>query len=403
MEAFIPEVTVTPVTELDGTLSSTEFDITFTGKSGKKDHPTLVISEVQDDEENVDDGQGNSLTELSYVSTLKEPTGTFRVNPEEMDCPLTCGLDVYDQTHPSVAMDADGDFVITWESEVPDSAVFGSVSDIFACRFSPFGKVEDVQQLVFESNIGGLPLTGNFKLWLDFDGDDAVDPGETTTDISFNSGDVEATRGNIEDAVRALRTEYQHVTVSVVNRDDSDEYGFRVRFGGEMIGVDVPPIEYVADPTPLEATVSVLDESFVPGMVKDINGTSAGVRALAAPGAEDVQRITFTGNNPVTGGNFKLVIGEYLTDDIDFENVQQRTPQVGGARLWIQVHCRIHAVSHRGEIERFKRVELLGINSLFQLLRQGLDGAGGHGVGFQAGWRAWVGIGIGFGRIAASL
>ena len=40
-------------------------------------------------------------------------------------------------------MDLDGNFVITWESVVPDSANYGSVSDIFARRFSPAGFVSD--------------------------------------------------------------------------------------------------------------------------------------------------------------------------------------------------------------------------------------------------------------------
>ena len=43
----------------------------------------------------------------------------------------------YDQTHPAVAMDADGDFVITWQGEVPDSDNPGSQYDIFASRYSP--------------------------------------------------------------------------------------------------------------------------------------------------------------------------------------------------------------------------------------------------------------------------
>ena len=71
------------------------------------------------------------------VRTLKEPSPEFRVNPEEVDNPFTPLPDFYQQNNPAVAMDADGDFVIVWQSEVPDSVTPGSKTDIFARRFTP--------------------------------------------------------------------------------------------------------------------------------------------------------------------------------------------------------------------------------------------------------------------------
>ena len=115
MGAKVPQVSVTPVRRLDGTLSPTEFNVTFTGQSGKEDHPALVVSEMLDD-------AGNPIAAASSVWTIKEPSDTFRVNPEE-----EWGRK-QDQTFPSVAMDADGDFVIAWQSDVSDSDVFGSIS-----------------------------------------------------------------------------------------------------------------------------------------------------------------------------------------------------------------------------------------------------------------------------------
>ncbi|MCD4728414.1 MAG: hypothetical protein K8R46_12175 [Pirellulales bacterium] len=56
------------------------------------------------------------------------PINTFQLQPNEC----------YD---PSVAMDADGSFVITWTAIVSDMANSGSVSDVFARRFEPVGMV----------------------------------------------------------------------------------------------------------------------------------------------------------------------------------------------------------------------------------------------------------------------
>ena len=74
---------------------------------------------------------------------LKQSSDAFRVNDPEVQDPDMLGSQFYDQTNPQVAMDLDGSFVVTWESVVPDSANYGSVSDIFARRFSPAGWVDD--------------------------------------------------------------------------------------------------------------------------------------------------------------------------------------------------------------------------------------------------------------------
>ncbi len=120
-----PQISVTAV-------SATEFDVRFVGDSGKEDHPELIISSVNDE-------LGNNLlpSAQAKVDTLKQSSPEFRVNPEEPDDPFTPGPDKYNQINPAVAIDADGDFVIVWEGEVPDSEIFGSVTDIFARRYRP--------------------------------------------------------------------------------------------------------------------------------------------------------------------------------------------------------------------------------------------------------------------------
>ena len=131
----LPVVSVVPVTNADGTLSTTQFDITFIGASANQVEPLLVAANLVDDK-----GVALPDTEKAIVATIKEPGHEFRVNPQELDDPSTpdC-LDVYDQTNPSVAMDASGDFVIVWQSVVPNSQDYGSVSDIFERRYSPVG------------------------------------------------------------------------------------------------------------------------------------------------------------------------------------------------------------------------------------------------------------------------
>jgi len=156
MRTAAPRVSVTPVPSAEGDLRFRQFDLTFvgddgaySGDAGKMDHPPLIVSEVRDGEGTAtvlpptDPIDLEELEEEGRVAdTLKEPSPIFRVNPPEPDNPFTLAPDVYDQTNPSVAMDADGDFVIVWESIVPNHEVFGSFSDIFARRFSPAGIVD---------------------------------------------------------------------------------------------------------------------------------------------------------------------------------------------------------------------------------------------------------------------
>ncbi len=105
--------------------------------------------------EAVQDEAGNALTG-AHVKTLKESSPMFRVNPDEVYNPLTDMLTLTDQIRPAVAMDADGDFVVTWQSDVPDTVSAGSMTDVYARRFSPVA-------LVAEQN-------GQFYQHLDDDG-----------------------------------------------------------------------------------------------------------------------------------------------------------------------------------------------------------------------------------------
>ncbi|MBN2021737.1 MAG: trypsin-like serine protease [Pirellulales bacterium] len=123
-----PEVSVRAV-------SATEFDVTFVGISSKINHPEMKVIEVRDE-------AGNALSGAS-VKTIKETSPEFRVNDAEPDNPFTPGVDALMQNAAAVAMDADGDFVITWQSEMAElPGQEGRMTDIYARRFSPVGYVD---------------------------------------------------------------------------------------------------------------------------------------------------------------------------------------------------------------------------------------------------------------------
>ena len=140
----VAEVVVTPVFGIPGHADGTVFDVTFVGNSGKKDQPEMAVPAVQDE-------MGNSLITSSQLSvrTTKQSSPEFRVNPDEPFDPLL-GLPILtDQYSPAVAVDADGDFTITWTSEVPEDVNPGSVTDVFARRFSPVAVVPESQVQFF--------------------------------------------------------------------------------------------------------------------------------------------------------------------------------------------------------------------------------------------------------------
>ena len=262
------EVDVIPVITPDGTMSLTDFDITFIDSSGKQNHPQLSITNARNDE-----NQTISIP-ADAVTTRKEPSNEFRVNPEEPDNPNTAGTDAYNQTDPAVAMDADGDFIIVWEGEIPNTQDFGSVSDVFGRRFTPFGKTddavpgevidifggstgirelinpeaEDVQRLTFDADNIYDPLVGTFRLQL----------GNVITEsIQFNSEDLRATADDIE--FQLAEAGIEGVTVVQVPTANTGRYRLELRFGGDSAGIDHPTIQYLNDGPALEATVSAED------------------------------------------------------------------------------------------------------------------------------------------------
>lgn len=257
-------VSVVPVDlTAQGYALGTVFDITFTGAYAKQDVPLMAITDVRAD-------NGVDLTPLLPavpVKTMKQSSAEFRVNPPDPVNPVTGEPEPLDQRNPAIAMDADGDFVITWESDIPNSANPGSVSDIFARRFSPMGMVDDpssvrgfvtqgvrswvndIQVITFDPNLAG-PLAGTFRVqipnWV---------TGDTVTSepITFDSRALGKVATDLQTTL--IMAGYSGARVRQIS--GVDPYQFEVTFGGRQAGLDVPQIVITGENWTTPAGVSV--------------------------------------------------------------------------------------------------------------------------------------------------
>ena len=136
------EVSVTPVMNLGTGIIG--FDVTFVGSAGLQDLPEVSVSNITAvaKEEYYTRLQSKTIifntTKYNSVMTLKQSTGEFRVNSLTDDS-FNWRTGVYHatkQSTASVAMDSDGDFVITWQT-------FNKTTgwDIFAQRFDQDGRL----------------------------------------------------------------------------------------------------------------------------------------------------------------------------------------------------------------------------------------------------------------------
>ncbi len=139
--AAIPTVEATSVKTAADPEGLRTFNIEFTGDTSYKNVPTIVIAA---DSVLHEDGTPLNAEDILGV-TIKETGDEFRVNPEEPDNPYTQLPDKYTQTSPGVAMNAEGNFVIVWESEVPESQNNGSETDIFARIYQAVGFVDTAE------------------------------------------------------------------------------------------------------------------------------------------------------------------------------------------------------------------------------------------------------------------
>jgi hypothetical protein len=256
-DQFAPSVRVTPVTLPDGTQSSTQFDIEFTGTLGCRVEPAMQVTAAFDENAVTID-----TTKYTQVQILKESSPEFQVNPPEQNSIYSPNQDSLSNDQPAVAMDAAGDFVVAWRGEVSQQISPKDTSDICARMYSPVGitdsyngayvpgeafaalgvralpnpTVAQTQQIVFNAT-GALPVEGSFYLQL---GSYQVGP------ITFDSTDLPQTAINIQTALYNLGPNFDNVTVAYVppsvQPGNPSKFTFKVTFKGAATGVDEPPI-----------------------------------------------------------------------------------------------------------------------------------------------------------------
>ncbi len=184
-------------TEDDGDHISTTIDLPI----------ILVTSDATADDASVAmDGDGDFVVTWSQQS----PTTSWDIYARRFDSmgsPLGAAFLVNSETddvqrYSSVAMDIDGDFVITWQSNdegEQDDSGYGIYAQRFTAEGEFIGGTGEIQVLTFT----GSP-TGTFKLKYG---------GKTTSAISYN-GNPFAIAGNVETALQAIGA---NVEVEAIN------------------------------------------------------------------------------------------------------------------------------------------------------------------------------------------
>jgi hypothetical protein len=229
-------------------------------------------------------GDGKPLAGAS-VQIIKESSDTFRVNdPEPVWNPANASRPPrYNQTNAQVAMDADGDFVITWQSYVPNSVTPGSSYDIFARRFSPAGYVNQVQTIQFTPDATATLSSGTVTL---------TTGRGVTQPIPFNITDADpfgALAARVQAALISLG--YDPATkVTAIQQGAS--YVLQITWGGNDTATSIPLVQVS---TTLAGTVQVTSNlPFVADMNHD--GTPDTPIESVVPLGGQFQVNTFTAN-----------------------------------------------------------------------------------------------------------
>jgi hypothetical protein len=305
---FDPTITVQPVVNADGTLSYTEFDVTFTGVSGATVEAPMVVTNAVDENGVAigattlsGDGVASGST-ASQVEILKQSGNEFQVNPTQPTSIFTENTQPLNSDQPAVAMDGSGDFVIAWRGQVSQQVAPKDVTDIYFRRYEPVGvaasytpgtyvpgtvisdlvtpseattdpaeylaqsftgvrvltnpTVSEVQQLTFDSTAGPT-ISGTFELQLGSVVTGAITFVDSAT--STMSANLTSTAANIQIAL--ANAGFSGATVSPIlptalQPGSPTVFSFTVTFGGASMGVDEPPIQYVSTGLPVTFTQS---------------------------------------------------------------------------------------------------------------------------------------------------
>ena len=170
----LPTITVTPVQTAADPNALRTFNIEFTGEAACTIVPLLGVQAWND--------SGTAITTAATVTVVKQDTSIFRINPPQLDNPFTQQRDLFNATVPAVAMDASGNFVVTWQAQVPDYENPGSVSDIFAREYKTGGSMTIIgDDGVTQTTVTGLHLVQAYTPYSTTLADD--DPLKVASDL----------------------------------------------------------------------------------------------------------------------------------------------------------------------------------------------------------------------------
>ncbi|MBX3412470.1 MAG: hypothetical protein KF708_07270 [Pirellulales bacterium] len=279
------------------------------------------------------------------------------------------------QRFPTVAMDVDGDFVVAWQSYLQDGSGYGIYAQRYTSAGERLGGVNEQQRI----RILGEPTTGSFRLRL---GNDAGAP--VTALITYSTTDRDdVTAQKIEDALRALGIE-----VEVDARSSSE---FAVTFIGKGGSLDRPQLVPV-NPVFVDGTNSTVA----------VNTTIPGVSGEFRVNETTFQNQRFASAAADAFGNFVITWTSNAQDgDLPFDtNIYYRrfsssgTPLSGELRVNVNdtinvPNTGLRTVDHQSGSQMYSRVAM-DANGDFVITwtSYGTDGSGngyGPGVGGQNG------------------
>ncbi|MGO9109891.1 MAG: Calx-beta domain-containing protein [Thermoguttaceae bacterium] len=371
-----PSISVVPVVNPDGSLSYTEFDVTFTSVAGAQTHAPMVVTNCTD-EDGV--GIGTNSTELldgavtlpvgsteADVSILKQSGNEFQVNPPQSTSIYSGTNQALNSDQPSVAMGGSGNFEIAWRGQISQEFAPKDVTDIYFRMYEPLG--------VISSYSPGTYVPGTVISDLVTPGEETTDPAEyaaqsftgvrllpnptvaevqeisfgasitgqfylqlgsvLTAAINFDNTNLTNTASNIQTAL--VSAGFSGATVTVVPPSvpttTPTTFTFKVTFGGASTGVDEPPIEYVpaagatpvtftqtditTDPYTITANANYTNPQFNPSVAVDLYGNFAVVWANQGMDASYFNNVSLQRYDKL--GNS---IGSQVMVNIDYTNI----------------------------------------------------------------------------------
>ena len=315
-------VTAQPVAGANGALSTTSFDITFTGyvdggagNTGEAESTSGATVDAAMVVTNCVNASGTSLSSTtvgtegvptgstgSSVTILKESGNEFQVNPPQPNSIYAQNTQALNSDQPAVAMDGSGDFVVTWREQVAQEVAPKNVTDVYFRRYSPVGVTDSYSDAVVP---GAVTSDLDQDQLLTFDFTAAVPTSNTdtfvlqvgsvtTSPILFNinpSATAAAIQAGLVDAG------FTGTSVSAVS--SGNPFQFDVTFGNDSAIAST--IQYVAAASTLPTTLTVTAVS---------TQGFTGVRLLANP----TQQLTFDSTaTEAFSGTFQLQVGSQET------------------------------------------------------------------------------------------